>query len=150
MNEVCVSDHRPVANNSLGPDRWQIEPSPHSQLVGWKGVRKKLCEKNSSLNEHIWSRFIHRGYCDDVLEKVPLFVGKDLLIERVQGIFLESFLSIPASFKCALYKLDTWYPGYQTIKPLFIKSLVERTTKCWPKAQTAKWLDNIPYRRQSL
>ena len=35
--------------------------------------------KNSTWSEHVWSTFIHRGYSDDVTEKKPSVIGKDLL-----------------------------------------------------------------------
>ena len=43
--------------------------------------------KNSSWSEHVWSTFIHRGYSDDVTEKVPLVAGKELLTDfRIHSV----------------------------------------------------------------
>jgi len=40
-------------------------------------------EKPSTWSEHVWSTFIHRGYSDDVTEKLPLVNGKVNLLHCI-------------------------------------------------------------------
>ena len=131
--------------------------------------------KNSSWSEHVWSTFIHRGFNDEVTEKVPLVVGKDLLtdfqqdkfkyffyhvldlntdhvisaedfdklndrikhymgwsvntiqflaLKEVHGIFLDSFLSLSASFKCAQSKLGREWDPFPAAPDPVVKSCV--------------------------
>ena len=50
--------------------------------------------KNSTWSEHVWSTFIHRGYSDDVTEKKPLVLGKDLLTDFQQDKFKYFFYHV--------------------------------------------------------
>jgi hypothetical protein len=50
--------------------------------------------KKSTWSEHVWSTFIHRGYSDDVTDKEPLVIGKDLLTDFQQDKFKYFFYHV--------------------------------------------------------
>ena len=141
-----------------------------STTEGKESPGENSISKNSSWTEHVWSTFIHRGYSDDVTEKVSIVTGKELLtdfqqdkfkyffyhvldlntdhvissedfqklndrirhymdwsvntlqylaLQEVHTIFLDTFLSISASYKCGEYKVGSeWDPFPEAPEPI--------------------------------
>jgi len=68
-----------------------------SKSVDMKTISQESVEegvKKSTWSEHVWSTFIHRGYSDDVTDKEPVIIGKDLLTDFQQDKFKYFFYHV--------------------------------------------------------
>ena len=81
-----------TVDESLGEDKDAIAATG----MGKGAVSEDASDntRNSTWSEHVWSTFIHRGYSDEVTEKTPSVIGKNLLTDFQQDKFKYFFYHV--------------------------------------------------------